>query len=137
MEIPPSVSADADTKISCLFERAYYNIFYHWYKDENLDNFSPPPTNDGPDNPGSYVLLKRRKRKDYRTSALPWPQKGPSVSIPVAGGTLPVYAPVNTVALFQKSGAGLSSNAIQLTSGTDTAIGLSGAPNPGPGDLLS
>jgi len=92
MEIPPLVSADANTKINCLYERAYNLVWNEWYRDENLDNSVSVPKTDGPDNPGMYTLLKRNKRKDYRTSALPFPQKGPAVTIPVNLGTFPVRA---------------------------------------------
>jgi hypothetical protein len=44
---------------------------------------------DGPDNVANYTLLRRGKRKDYFTSALPWPQKGQSVSLPL-GTTAPI-----------------------------------------------
>lgn len=67
--------------ISALFNRAYNKIFNDWFRDENLDNSLTENTGDGPDDPGTYSLQKRRSRKDYFTSALPWPQKGTAVSI--------------------------------------------------------
>jgi hypothetical protein len=94
MEIPPLVSGLND--VSSLYERAYNLIYNEWYKDENLDTAVPVPTGDGPDDPANFILLKRRKRKDYRTSALPWPQKGTAISVPL-GTTAPVTFPGGTV----------------------------------------
>ena len=66
--------------------RAYNLIYNEWYRDENLQNSVVVDTNDGPDTASNYVLLRRGKRKDYFTSALPWPQKGgQAVSLPLSG----------------------------------------------------
>ena len=40
-------------------------------------------TDDGPDPSANYSILNRGKRHDYFTSCLPWPQKGPSVALPL------------------------------------------------------
>lgn len=71
--------------ISALFNRAYDLAWNEWFRDENLQNSLTIPTGDGPDNPATYTLRKRNKRKDYRTSALPWPQKGDPVSLALTG----------------------------------------------------
>lgn len=70
--------------------RCYNLIYNEWFRDENLQD-SVPFTKGDSDNQANYTLLRRGKRHDYFTSALPWPQKGPGVELPF-GGTAPVYS---------------------------------------------
>ena len=69
--------------------QAYNLIWNEWFRDENLQDSVVVDKDNGPDSPSVYVILKRGKRHDYFSSALPWPQKGDAVDLPL-GTTAPV-----------------------------------------------
>lgn len=75
--------------VSALPYRAYNLIYNEWFRDENLQDSVVVNTADSGDLYSDYTLLRRGKRHDYFTSCLPWPQKGPDVTLPL-GTTAPI-----------------------------------------------
>jgi len=113
MGLPTAGQVTAGQTVThCAFWPRAYNLIYNeWFRDENLQNSVVVDTGDGPDTVTNYTLLRRGKRKDYFTSALPWPQKGTSVTLPLGtsapvsfdGGTTAPVSVYSTVASGQRS----------------------------------
>ena len=72
----------AGLEFSALWHRAYTLCWNDWFRDENLQAPKTIDTTSGSDST-TYALLNRGKKHDYFTSALPWPQKGADVTIPL------------------------------------------------------
>lgn len=95
--------------------RAYWKIYNDWFRDENLQNAVSIQTGaplsstsseddayggDATQDATTVQCFYRGKRHDYFTSALPWPQKGPGVELPLGqtaaiSGNLPLSGSIN------------------------------------------
>lgn len=82
-------------QVSALPFRAYALIFNEWYRDQDLVTALTVSTAAGADSTTNTTLQNIAWEKDYFTSARPWEQKGPAITIPL-GTTAPVTGPGGT-----------------------------------------
>lgn len=69
--------------VSALPFRAYALIWNEWYRNQDTNSPTELSTASGPDTTTSLFVRYKAWAKDYFTSAAPWPQRGPAVSVPV------------------------------------------------------
>lgn len=123
-------SAD-DDRYHALYLRAYNFIYNEQYRDENLGASMAMNLNDGDDAYTDYAICQRGKRHDYFTSALPLPQKGNAVSIPL-GTSAPVMLSATTgISPIIRKASDHTIEAADALTGLTGTTGIYSTANPG------
>lgn len=92
----------ANMQVSALPFRAYALIYNEFYRDEDLIDPLSVSLEDGLDTVTNTQLQTCAWEKDYFTSARPWTQKGPAVTIPSYGGMADFSGTVNFQGTYAK-----------------------------------
>lgn len=100
--------------VNALPFRAYSLIWNQFYRDEDLQTALTVATADGTDATTNTALQNINWEKDYLTSARPWTQKGPSVTLPIGGN-----APITGLGIVD--GTTASNNTWRDTGGTNAS----------------
>lgn len=92
MAVPSGIP---NLEVCALPFRAYALLYNECYRDQDLEDPLPLSFESGVDTTTNTVLQRCDWARDYFTTARPWPQKGPQVTVPVdgVGGTKVLIRP--------------------------------------------
>lgn len=130
MAVPSGIP---NLEVCALPFRAYALLYNECYRDQDLEEELPISLESGEDTTTNTALQRCDWARDYFTTARPWPQKGPAVSVPVnltAAGepTITGTVTANGAPTFRASGSGgtVTSNLKTLNS-AGSYVGIGGA----------
>jgi len=126
-------------EVSALPFRAYALIWNEFYRDQDLQSELTIDLTSGPDTTTNTALQNCAWEKDYFTSARPWEQKGPAVTIPLGTTADLIMSPSSgalspSIARNATSGSPFSTandlvftntGILESASGTDAAVDVS------------
>jgi hypothetical protein len=123
-----------DYSFNVLPFRAYQLIYNEYYRDQTLQSeveFSRGSVVPDGDFDVLSVLRRRAWEKDYFTSALPWPQRGGDVMMPIGGDAPITFHPElsDRRPLFRSDSGGSSSGSLAQAGGSYPMILTEGSPN--------
>lgn len=116
-----SVSFANPISVNLLPFRAYQRIYNDYYRDQNLTDAVPFSTGSINGAPSSeeianlFTLRNKSYSKDYFTSALPSPQRGAAVNLPVSADV--TYDPSGTTLMVNSSGNDIKAGGLTVRGG--------------------
>lgn len=116
--VPPGV---ASRPVSALPFRVYALLYNEFFRDQDLQTPLPISLSSGTDTTTSTAIQNVNWEKDYFTTARPWEQKGPAITIPI-GDSAPVVSDGNA---FNFNVDGTNRNSIAQAGGSN--VQFSGA----------